>query len=99
MPLRPSSQPSRPASGGAAVRAPVTPPSAVPMLNPQGKHLGKAGMTLTRSFTLIGSRQRAHLHLVSQSISKAHAFIVSTDTGLYIRDLASRTHVIVNGKT
>ncbi len=47
---------------------------------------------------LIGSRNRAHFHLVSTSVSKMHAALIVTDAGVYIRDLASRTHVIVNGK-
>src|SRR5687768_7998608 len=79
-----------------------TPPAAsssgTPSLVPQGAHLGQPAMPLGRPVTIVGSRHRSHLHLVSRSISKAHALIVSTDAGHYIRDLASRTHVIVNGK-
>jgi pSer/pThr/pTyr-binding forkhead associated (FHA) protein len=48
--------------------------------------------------TLIGSRNRAHLHLLSTTISRNHACIVLTKGGLYVRDLASRTGVILNGR-
>lgn len=67
-------------------------------LVPQGQHLGKPALPLTRAFTLIGSRHRAHLNLLSKSVSKSHAALISTNTGFYIRDLASRERVIINGK-
>jgi pSer/pThr/pTyr-binding forkhead associated (FHA) protein len=51
-----------------------------------------------RPFTLVGARQRAHLHLLSPSISKCHAILVNDRGTLYVRDLASRDHVFVNGK-
>jgi pSer/pThr/pTyr-binding forkhead associated (FHA) protein len=76
----------------------MTPPAAtVPSLVPQGQHLGKPALPLGRPFTLVGSRHRAHLHLLSRSVSKSHAAIIGTDSGLYVRDLASREHVFVNG--
>src|SRR3954463_12341003 len=68
-------------------------------LVPQGAHLGKPPIPLTRSFTLVGARNRAHLHLVSPSISKNHTAIIASDDGVvYVRDLSSRTHTIVNGQ-
>src|SRR5687768_1029328 len=72
--------------------------SNAPALLPQGSHAGKSAMPLGRPVVLVGSGSRAHLHLVSSSVSKAHALIVNADEGSYIRDLASRTHVLVNGK-
>lgn len=51
-----------------------------------------------RPVTLVGSRQNAHLHLLSRSVSKAHALLLNSDGGLYIRDLSSRTHIYVNGQ-
>ena len=51
-----------------------------------------------RPVTLIGSRHNAHLHLLSRQISKAHALLISHEGKVYIRDLASRTHVYVNGQ-
>ena len=49
-------------------------------------------MTLNRLFTLIGSAPSARLYLPSKSVSRCHAVVINTDTGLFIRDLASRTH-------
>ena len=71
--------------------------SATPALIPKGKHTGKPAMPMGRVFTLVGSRHRAHLHLLSQSVSKAHAVIINDNGNVYIRDTASREHVFVNG--
>ena len=73
-------------------------PASVPTLSPQGPQAGKPAMPLGRPFTLIGARNRAHLHLLSSTVSRNHACIISTDNGLYIRDLGSRTGVMVNGR-
>src|SRR5258708_35700130 len=71
----------------------------VPALVPQGKHEGKPSMSLRRVITVIGSRSRAHLHLLSSSVSKSHAVVIHNDDhSCYIRDLASRTHVLINGE-
>lgn len=80
--------------------APLKPASSVAAaaLVPQGAQAGKPSMHLGRPFTLIGSRNRAHLHLLSSSVSRNHACVISTDNGLYLRDLASRTGVLVNGR-
>jgi pSer/pThr/pTyr-binding forkhead associated (FHA) protein len=67
-------------------------------LVPQGAHQGKPALPLTRAFTLIGSRSRAHLHLVSPSVSKSHTAVIVTRASVYVRDLASRAHTIVNGR-
>src|SRR3954451_10338167 len=82
---------------------PAPPPSnaespAVPSLVPQGAHDGKRPMTLNRLFTLIGSAPSARLYLPSKAVSRCHAVIINADTGFYVRDLASRTEVIVNGR-
>jgi pSer/pThr/pTyr-binding forkhead associated (FHA) protein len=56
-------------------------------------------MSLSRPATVIGSRNRSHIHLVSPQVSKSHAMVVNGGSaGCYIRDLASRTHVLVNGQ-
>lgn len=70
----------------------------VPALVPHGRFKGKPAMPLGRPVTIIGARTRSHLHLVSPAVSKSHAMIVNTGAGLYLRDLASRTHVHVNGQ-
>lgn len=75
------------------------PPSKRPTLLPQAEHAGKPAMPLgAHQFTLIGSRNRAHLHLLSSTISRNHACLITTRSGVYVRDLASRNGVIVNGR-
>lgn len=70
-----------------------------PVLLPQGEHAGKPAMPLGHhQFTLIGSRNRAHLHLLSSTVSRNHACIVNGKSGMYIRDLASRSGVLINGR-
>lgn len=77
----------------------AAPPSKRPTLVPQGEHAGKPSMPLgAHLFTMIGSRNRAHLHLLSSTISRNHAGIVTGKSGVYIRDLASRNGIIVNGR-
>ncbi len=70
----------------------------MPALVPLGAHAGKPPILLKRPVMLIGSRSNAHLHLLSRKVSKAHAVLINSDGRIYIRDLASRTHVIVNDK-
>jgi pSer/pThr/pTyr-binding forkhead associated (FHA) protein len=67
-----------------------------PVLIPRGPHARKPSLALSRAVTLIGARQNAHLHLVSSSVSKAHALVLNTGGGIYVRDLASRTHLYIN---
>src|SRR5687768_9041000 len=68
-----------------------------PALVPLGHHTGKPPIPLHRPVTVIGSRSNARIHLTSSSVSKAHALVVKNGPNVYIRDLASRTHVYVNG--
>src|SRR5947208_5285374 len=68
-----------------------------PTLTPTGKFAGKPTLPISRSVTLIGSRKQARLQLISSTVSQNHALIVNADSGPYIRDLASREHVFVNG--
>src|SRR5437588_12500016 len=69
-----------------------------PALIPLGHHQGKPPIPLMRPVMLVGSRHNAHLHLLSRQISKAHAVLINADGRVYLRDLASRTHVYVNGR-
>src|SRR5437763_2290135 len=98
---RPSSPPGA-SSGSTSSSRPSNgqPPGATPWpaLIPLGHHQGKPPIPLMRPVMLVGSRHNAHLHLLSRQISKAHALLVSSDGKVYIRDLASRTHVYVNGQ-
>src|SRR4051812_13697846 len=80
----------RPAFPGAAASAPA--------LIPLGHHAGKPPIPLFRPVTVIGSRSNARIHLTSSSVSKAHALVVRDGPITYIRDLASRGHVYVNGE-
>ena len=68
-----------------------------PALVPMGHHAGKPPISLQKMVILVGSRHNAHLHLLSRHVSKAHALILSYDGSVYIRDLASREGVYVNG--
>src|SRR5687768_1304054 len=80
---------------------PVSPagqPDPAPALVPHGAHAGKPALPLHRPLILIGARQRAHVHLLSNNVSRVHAVIINTDHGSYIRDLASRGGTIVNGR-
>src|SRR5690242_8563256 len=69
-----------------------------PTLTPTGQFAGKPTLPISRSVTLIGSRKQARLQLISSSVSQNHALIVNADNGPYVRDLASRSHVFVNGQ-
>lgn len=69
-----------------------------PALVPMGHHAGKPPIPLSRPVMLVGSRASAHLHLISSTVSKAHALLIIADGRVYIRDLASRSHVIINDK-
>src|SRR5687768_10376019 len=68
-----------------------------PTLTPTGHFAGKPTLPISRSVTLIGARKQARLQLISSTVSQNHALIVNADSGPYIRDLASRAHVLVNG--
>ena len=68
-----------------------------PALLPMGALAGKPPIPIARPATLVGSRQTANLRLHSSQVSKAHALILSSDSKVYIRNLNSRTKVLVNG--
>src|SRR5689334_18576498 len=68
-----------------------------PALVPLGHHAGKPPISLQKMVILVGSRHNAHLHLLSRHVSKAHALILSHGGSVYIRDLASREQVYING--
>src|SRR4051812_46534284 len=70
-----------------------------PTLTPTGHFAGKPTLPISRSVTLIGARKQARLQLISSTVSQNHALIVNADSGAYIRDLASRMGVQVNGQT
>src|SRR5207249_1790597 len=53
---------------------------------------------LKRVLTVMGAIKTAHIHLLSKQVSQVHAVVVSSNGGLYVRDVASRTRVYVNDK-
>jgi pSer/pThr/pTyr-binding forkhead associated (FHA) protein len=67
-----------------------------PALRPLGSHARSPALPLTRLMTLIGSDTRCHLNLISSTVSRQHALIVSSGGRAYVRDLVSRTKVMVN---
>jgi pSer/pThr/pTyr-binding forkhead associated (FHA) protein len=69
-----------------------------PALLPLEQHEGKPAVRLSRPVYVIGSRSSARIHLLSSTVSKAHALLVRSNGRTYIRDLASRSHVIINGR-
>jgi pSer/pThr/pTyr-binding forkhead associated (FHA) protein len=68
------------------------------VLVPQGEFAGKPDLPLDRPVTTCGSRHTCRLHLLSRSVSKAHALFVQNSGTVYVADLASRSGVLVNGK-
>ncbi|HMB96594.1 MAG TPA: FHA domain-containing protein, partial [Tepidisphaeraceae bacterium] len=69
-----------------------------PGLQPTGAHQNKPLIQLLRPVWVIGSRSNARLHLVSHTVSKAHALLVRSNGRFYIRDLASRAGTLINGE-
>src|ERR1700679_4329937 len=69
-----------------------------PTLVPTGQYAGQPGIALRRPVYVVGSRSDARIHLQSRTVSRAHAILVQTRHETYIRDLASRGGIFVNGK-
>jgi pSer/pThr/pTyr-binding forkhead associated (FHA) protein len=65
---------------------------------PSGPHAGNPPLILKKLVALIGTSEKCHLRLMSSTVSKHHAMLITTSVGVYIRDLASRTKVLVNGE-
>lgn len=61
--------------------------------------VSRAPVALTKAVVLIGRRWGVHLPLGSKEVSKLHALIVKEKDRVYIRDLASRNRLFVNGHT
>jgi pSer/pThr/pTyr-binding forkhead associated (FHA) protein len=67
-----------------------------PAMLPLGHHEGKPPIPLLRPVIVIGSRSSARIHLVSHTVSKAHALLIRSRGRYYLRDLASRSKLIIN---
>ncbi len=72
--------------------------SRAPQLIPLGLNAGESSASLRRAVTLIGSEHDCHIQLQSSTVSSHHAMIVRTRDAIHIRDLASRTGIVVNGR-
>ena len=66
---------------------------------PIGAFAGKPAMPLTRPVLVIGSGPHARFLLKSDTVSTSHTLLIHTAAGWYLRDLVSRTHTILNGKS
>jgi len=67
------------------------------VLVPQGAQSGAPPLAVDRIFTLIGARPGAKWRLLSAAVSRSHAALILNGTSVYVRDLASRTRLFVNG--
>lgn len=68
-----------------------------PILRIAGQNGVRAPVALTKAVCLIGRHRGVHLPLPSEQVSKIHALLVKQRDGVYLRDLASRNGVFVNG--
>jgi pSer/pThr/pTyr-binding forkhead associated (FHA) protein len=59
---------------------------------------GPAGqrVRLDRPITIVGSKSHAHLRIISPQVSGSHAILLNLGNNIYVRDLMSRTGVLVN---
>ena len=67
-----------------------------PVLKPVGSD-DRPAVRLNRATCVVGDRSVVHLPLPSAMVSRSHALIVLDQSEVYIRDLASRNRVFVNG--
>jgi len=68
-----------------------------PVLKPMGQDQDPRSIRLNRLTCVVGARSRVHLPLRSPLVSRAHALIILDEDEIYIRDLASRNGLQVNG--
>lgn len=68
-----------------------------PVLKPLGPASQSRAIRVNRSSCLIGDRSRCHLLLRSPLVSRSHALVIVDAHEVYIRDLASRNRLFVNG--
>ena len=70
----------------------------LPVLRIAGDRAVQGPVALSKDVCLVGRNWGVHLPLGSKLVSKIHALIVKQKDGVYVRDLASRNHVLVNGQ-
>jgi pSer/pThr/pTyr-binding forkhead associated (FHA) protein len=90
-----SSRPSKPAPATQSGGGPVFHASLVPI----GQHAGQPAFALYRPVIVVGSGKKPHILLNDPTVSHSHAVLIQTRQGVYFRDLASRTHTILNAKS
>ncbi len=74
-------------------------PAAVPepSLLPVAPDRARPAVVLHLPLMLVGSGASAYLSLPSPDVDDPHALLIKSGSRFYIHDLASRTHVLVNG--
>jgi pSer/pThr/pTyr-binding forkhead associated (FHA) protein len=70
----------------------------IPALVPSGSYAKNPPLRLAKPVVLIGSEKACHLRLVSSTVSRYHALLITSPEGCYIRDLISRSRVTVDGQ-
>lgn len=68
-----------------------------PILKPESPDRDAPAVRLNRLSCVVGDRSRVHLPLPSPLVSRAHALIVLDGDDVFVRDLASRNKLFVNG--
>jgi len=68
-----------------------------PVLKPLGPVRDSPAIRVNRASCLVGDRSRVHLSLRSPLVSRSHALVIVDANEVYIRDLASRNRLFVNG--
>lgn len=69
-----------------------------PVLKPLGPSTDFPAIRVNRPSCLVGDRSRCHLLLRSPMVSRSHALVIIDGHTVYIRDLASRNRLFVNGR-
>jgi pSer/pThr/pTyr-binding forkhead associated (FHA) protein len=67
-----------------------------PVLKPLSQSLSRS-IRIGRQVCIVGSHSRVHLPLHSPMVSRTHALIVVDGSDTFVRDLASRNGIYVNG--
>jgi pSer/pThr/pTyr-binding forkhead associated (FHA) protein len=69
-----------------------------PILKVAGEAAMRAPVALTKAVCIVGRHLGVHLPLAHKQVSKLHALIIKERDRVYVRDLASRNHLLVNGQ-
>lgn len=81
----------------ASVSFPRRPHPLWPVLKPLGPSADFPAIRVNRPSCLVGDRSRCHLLLRSPLVSRSHALVIVDGHEVYVRDLASRNRLFVNG--